>query len=152
MTARSTIPRLAATLATLLPFLLILEQEEASPAPRAAAAPTTALPSRLGMDDTQGEGAVWWARTRPMSSATLWLSPMLLASNGLPVRWWVATCSIPGSPEPLSCLQGSVPADSRDPIRFHGGIFQIDFAPGENRTWQDVRRKQELDARVVGLE
>lgn len=150
--------RLAASLAALAPALWLATGDDAKSEkpPRPITAPTpgpaASIPSRLGADDSQGEGAVWWARVGPYSSATLWVSPVLLDSIGLPVRWWVATCTLPGTTEPLSCLQGAVPADSADPIRFHGATFTLDVTPANGSSWHDVRKKDQLAVQAVGLD
>lgn len=95
------------------------------------------------------EEAIWYSHAGQQSAAALWLSPPLRDASGLFIRWWTLSCTLPGSGEPLSCLQGAVKLDGTEPILLKGGLFSFGAVPRGERLWRDVRSKEDLD---VGLE
>ncbi len=120
----------------------------------------TALASTVGaQDDTaivapevDQEQSVWWTAMGPTSSAVANLGPLLRSENGKWFRRWTLVVHLPGTDEPLTCVQGIVGDDQSEPVWVEGGSFRVELRPRKGLGWCDVMYKEELESEVKGLE
>jgi hypothetical protein len=92
----------------------------------------------------------WWTHMGEQSAAVACFGPSFQTADGL-FRQWSLVIHLPGSTEPLSCLQGLVAFDEEAPIAARGESFSLELRPSEHRLWGDVRSDEELAVTVDGL-
>lgn len=92
----------------------------------------------------------WWTNLGQQSSAVACFGPSFELADGL-YRQWSLVIHLPGTPEPLTCLQGLVAFDDDSPIAARGEYFALELRPREHHLWGDVRSKDELAVAVEGL-
>jgi hypothetical protein len=104
-------------------------------------------PPRLtGEDDS-----FWWIEGGDQSAATLWLGPSLVDELGLRARHWTLVAFLPGSEEPLSCLQGTLRLDGVARIYLAGEAFRVEARPNDGLTWGDVDSREQLVVEADGF-
>lgn len=92
----------------------------------------------------------WWIQAGDQSSAVANFGPLIDSDTGL-VRRWSLTLHLPGSSEPLTCLQGIAPEGDANPISARGENFFIELRPADNMTWGQLVDSKEIRAEVAGL-
>ncbi len=111
----------------------------------AAGAPAAPISAPISEARVPGAPAFWWTHMGDQSCAALWLGPPGLNDVGLPVRRWTVVISLPGSEEPLSCLQGTSPLAGNARIYLQGAFFLLDVRPVAGLTWGDVAGEEQLE-------
>jgi len=99
--------------------------------------------------ESQHDG-FWWNHLGEQSLAIANFGPSFELPDGL-YRQWSLVIHLPGTPEPLTCLQGLVSFQADHPIGARGEFFQLELRPRENHRWGDVRSADQILATVEGL-
>lgn len=111
----------------------------------AACAPAVPAPEVHAAYELAGEpNAFWWTHIGSQSSAAVWIGPDVQRDGNLPARIWTLSCTLPGSSEPLSCLQGTVRTDRDETIQLGGGSFLVTLRPRDGLVWGAVRSPDDL--------
>jgi hypothetical protein len=93
----------------------------------------------------------WWTHLGTQSTASVWIGPPIEYVSGERRRTWTLVCTQPGSEEPLSCLQGSVPLDDNSPIGFKNALSYFELRPLEGWTWGQVDSQESLEVQLEGF-
>ena len=110
---------------------------------------TAAASPRATLIEPEHDG-FWWTYLGEQSSAVANFGPSFETPLGL-FRQWCLVIHLPGTPEPLSCIQGLVDYEQDDPIAVRGENFALELRPRELHRWGDVRSTEQLAPSVEGL-
>lgn len=113
----------------------------------AAAEPGAGAASARAASASEG---FWWTLLGEQSAAVASFGPTLEA-EGTSLRPWSLIVFLPGSSEPLSCVQGRVELEGALPIVVHGGSFRVELQPVPGRTWGEVADDSQITARAEGI-
>ena len=117
--------------------------------PLCACHPTLAAPNTVTAVDVEND-AFWATWLGEQSTAVASFGPTFETPEGL-FRQWSLVIHLPGTPEPLSCLQGLAPLETNAPIHADGDHFEVSLQPLGSALWGDVRSDQDLKFEVEGL-
>jgi hypothetical protein len=98
----------------------------------------------------QNHDGFWWTHLGSQSVAVANFGPTIELADGL-YRQWSLIIHLPGTPEPVTCLQGLVPLVGDNPIAARGEYFAIELRPREHHLWGDVREDDQLAVTAEGL-
>lgn len=111
--------------------------------------PTTVQHPALAATHEPHEG-FWWTSMGEQSAAAASFGLVLETPEGR-FRPWSLVVFLPGSAEPLSCVQGLVELASATPIVARGASFGVELEPRAGWTWGQVTEDAQLVTRTDGI-
>ncbi len=96
--------------------------------------------------------SIWWYHLGTEATAVANFGPLLEVVDRGVVRRWTLMVHLPGTAEPLSCVQGLLDVADSSPINAKGNLFEIELNPLPGMGWGDVLGPEDIDALVIGLD